>query len=114
MLHQRIVLLRTKRTDVTAAGMKSHFVAVMSSSGSRAKYLNCACARLSTANARAQRGSTVQSSQSGLENKAIKMEEKFKTVDDVADWLRERGFPHDVVEAFIGESADKIANSCFD
>ena len=32
------------------------------------------------------------------------MEEKFKTAQDVADWLEERGFPQEVVEAFIGST----------
>ena len=33
------------------------------------------------------------------------MEEKFKTVQDVAEWLEERGFPQEVVvEAFVGNT----------
>ena len=40
------------------------------------------------------------------------MEEKFKTVQDVADWLEERGFPQEVIEAFIGNTLWYLRRFC--
>ena len=35
-------------------------------------------------------------------------EELLKTVDDVADWLQEKGFSSDIIEAFKGMGHDLV------
>jgi hypothetical protein len=34
--------------------------------------------------------------------------EKFKTAEDVGEWLEERGFPREIVEAFVGKFITKL------